>query len=288
LIEERFVRHIYLSLGLRTSFAILLSVALQSQSVAATVTLQAEATALGETNDGTPAPNYVRAYRGLGDNAEPRSAFSDMAGAPTTSSFAGRSITYVEGRSVSFYSREFTLTNTSADTRLYSITNLIQEGELAIDGTGASGNGYAGVRFGIGFNGSPVRKIGADLTFHDQGVYSSGASSDFGATTNSEGNILSWSSFSMISELGELGAGETGTIRVSASVYSNLEVPCPDSCFGKASARFGDPPNLNYSQLDAISYTTISAVPEPQEWILMSAGLVITTLIAKRRRKAAI
>jgi hypothetical protein len=122
-----------------------------------------------------------------------------------------------------------------------------------------------------------------------------------GTNAAGQGTFLSWSNTTIESILGVLAPGMMGTVSVDVllSSYSNYDSAlvsrtctsygsAPYECgyylTGNSFVRFGDPGDVGSVALDAIAFSSVSAVPEPAEWLMMMTGLGLVARVARRKK----
>jgi hypothetical protein len=123
-----------------------------------------------------------------------------------------------------------------------------------------------------------------------------------GTNVSYQTTFRSWSDTTIESILGTLAPGMMGTVSVDVllSSYSNYDTAlisrtcsnyggpsyeCGYNLTGNSLVRFGDPGDVGSAALDVIKFESVSAVPEPAEWLMMITGLGLVAQIARRRKQ---
>jgi hypothetical protein len=164
---------------------------------------------------------------------------------------------------------------------------------------------YTRVGYANGRSNSNYQNINTPSQFLANGTLYSGTgglnwSNTGGTNIAGQSTFRSWSDTTIESILGTLAPGMMGTVSVdvllssysnydSALVsrtcgYGNATYECGYNLTGNSVVRFGDPGSVGSTALDEITFSTVSAVPEPAEWLMMMTGLGLVAHIARRKK----
>jgi hypothetical protein len=222
--------------------------------------------------------------------SNPSFSSASFSGNATNSVFAGSASTQGTGTASADYHREFSFTNSSTNAQNYSLSGLITQGGLGIVNSfiplpsAYSGDAY--FRWSISFQGAQIEIMKGSFSLSDSAP---AAYTVTGSLPGGLQNVISsnsgftWEATPFTTLLGTLNAGEIGNVSIDAIVSANSDFGLAPGYSYAAGlrARFGDPSDLSsYS----ITSEQVSAVPEPAEWLLLTAGLAVVARKAKRAK----
>jgi hypothetical protein len=237
----------------------------------------------------TNGPAGVNAYSNSFPGDPVGQSSASFSGSSQNSVFAGSASATGISRASATYHREFSFTNSSAVAQTYSLNGLITQGGLNIVNSyiplPTSYSGDAGFGWSISFDGNQVAYMKGSFSLSDAGPVSSGV---VGTLNGGLSNVIStndgftWDATPFTTLLGTLNAGQIGNVSIDALVSANSNFSLsPDYSYAAGiRARFGDPSDLSSYSVTA---EQVSAVPEPAEWLLLTAGLAV---VARQARKA--
>jgi hypothetical protein len=263
---------------------------LATEGIAASVLVNANASVNGNVPTSNNASSTTGSVQAIaGQSNYPNNSLASFYGDATNSVFAG-SASAIGGSASADYHREFSFVNSGTNAQTYSLNGIITQGSLDIVNSyiplPSSYSGDAYFRWAISFQGTQIEIMKGLFSLSDA---TSPTSTVGGSLPGGLQNVVysssgfSWAATPFTSLLGTLNAGEQGTVSIDVSVSANANFGLSPGYPYAAGmrARFGDP-----SDLDSYSITAeqVSAVPEPAEWLMLTAGLAIVARQARRAK----